>query len=131
MTSCSIQTSYWWPGLSSFVSSYIQGCAICQQFKVRTQPQCPSLIPIPSLSECIFGQVGINFMTDLPPSDGFVYNNRPHADRSQSPFEIWYGLALKAIPEAFEYHDYPKTEERLQLLTQWHNDTLLTHEYTQ
>src|SRR6266511_220597 len=67
----SIRTSYWWPGLSSFVSSYIQGCAICQQFKVRTQPQCPSLIPIPSLSERIFGQVGIDFMMDLPPSDGF------------------------------------------------------------
>ncbi len=60
----------------------------------------------------------------------FVYNNRPHADRSQSPFELWYGLAPKAIPEAFEYHDYPKTEERLQQLTQWCNDMLLTHEYT-
>src|SRR6266545_5324075 len=67
----SIRTSYWWPGLSSFVSSYVQGCAICQQFKVRTQPQCPSLVPIPSLSERIFGQVGIDFMMDLPPSDGF------------------------------------------------------------
>src|SRR6266540_1803921 len=33
-TSRSVRTSYWWPGLSSFVSSYIQGCAICQQFKV-------------------------------------------------------------------------------------------------
>src|SRR6266511_6400310 len=70
-TSRSIQTSYWWPGLSSFVSSYIQGCAICQQFKVRTQPQRPSLIPIPSLLERIFGQVGIDFMTDFPPSDGY------------------------------------------------------------
>src|SRR6266508_567090 len=70
-TGQSIRTSYWWPGLSSFVSSYVQGCAICQQFKVRTQPQRPSLVPIPSLSERIFGQVGIDFMTDLPPSDGF------------------------------------------------------------
>ena len=70
-TSRSIRTSYWWPGLSSFVSSYVQGCAICQQFKVRTQPQRPSLIPIPSLLERIFGQVGIDFMTDFPPSDGY------------------------------------------------------------
>jgi len=23
----------------------------------------------------------------------FVYNNRPHTDRSQSPFELWYGQA--------------------------------------
>ena len=41
----------------------------------------------------------------------FVYNNRPHADRSQFPFELWYSLAPKAIPEAFNYCDYPKTEE--------------------
>src|SRR6266542_5959403 len=61
----------------------------------------------------------------------FVYNNRLHADRSQSPFELWYGLAPKAISEAFEYHDCPKTEERLQQLTQWRNDALLAHEYTQ
>src|SRR6266545_3568127 len=60
----------------------------------------------------------------------FVYNNRPHADRSQSPFKLWYDLAPKAIPKAFEYHDYPKTEERLQQLTQWRNDALLAHEYT-
>ena len=56
----------------------------------------------------------------------FVYNNRPHADRSQSPFELWYGLAPKAIPEAFNYCDYPRTEEQLQLLTQWRNDALHT-----
>src|SRR6266540_6110936 len=71
VTSCSIQTSYWWPGLSSFVSSYVQGYAVCQQFKVQTQPQRTSLVPIPLLSEHIFGQVGIDFMTDLLPSDGF------------------------------------------------------------
>ena len=35
------------------------------------QPQHPSLVPIPSLLECVFGQVGIDFMTDLPPSEGF------------------------------------------------------------
>src|SRR6266545_5530387 len=70
-TSRSIRTSYWWPGLSSFVSLYVQSCAICQQFKVRTQPQCPSLVLIPSLLEHIFGQVRINFMMDLLPSDGF------------------------------------------------------------
>jgi len=47
------------------------GCAICQQFKVNTQPSKPSLVPIDALSSRIFGQVGINFMTDLPLSEGF------------------------------------------------------------
>src|SRR6266511_3724158 len=33
-TSRSIRTSYWWPGLSSFVSKYVHSCAICQQFNI-------------------------------------------------------------------------------------------------
>src|SRR6266705_761337 len=70
-TSRSVRTSYWWPGLSSFVSKYVQGCAVCQQFKVQTHPQRPSLVPIESILSRIFDQVGINFMTDLPESEGF------------------------------------------------------------
>ena len=46
-------------------------CAICQQFKDNTQPSKPSLVPIDALSSRIFGQVGIDFMTDLPLSEGF------------------------------------------------------------
>jgi len=71
VTSRSVHTSYWWPGLSSFVSKYVQGCAVCQQFKVQTHPQRPSLVPIESISSRIFGQVGINFMMDLLESNGF------------------------------------------------------------
>ena len=242
----SIRASYWWPGLSSFVRNYVKGCAICQQFKVNTRLSKPSLVPIESLSSRIFGQVGIDFMTDLPSSEGFdsimvvvnhglskgviltpcqkkgltaehtarlyvdniysrfglpnkmisdrgpqfdsefwkelcsalqikhamttawhpqtnggtehvnreiqlflsvfcinnpsswsaalkkaefVYNNRMHADREQTPFELWYGQAPKAIPIAFEFQDYPKTKERLALLQQWRKDAQATHEY--
>ncbi len=247
----SIRTSYWWPGLSSFVRNYVTGCGVCQQFKVNTQPSKPSLVPIDALSSRIFGQVGIDFMMDLPESEGydsimvtvdhglskgviltpcskkgltaehtarlyidniysrfglpdklisdrgpqfdsefwkelcaalqikhamttamttawhsqtnggtervnreiqlflsvfcinnpsswvaalkkaeFVYNNRTHADRTQTPFELWYGQAPRAIPTAFDYLDYPKTKERLALLQQWRNDAHIAHEYT-
>ena len=40
----------------------------------------------------------------------FVYNNRPHANHTQSPFELWYGQAPRAIPEAFTYYN-PKINE--------------------
>jgi len=59
----------------------------------------------------------------------FVYNNRPHADRTQSPFELWYGQAPRAIPEAFTYHN-PDIDERLKILDQWRKDALIAHEYT-
>src|SRR6266571_3187413 len=67
----SIRTSYWWPGLFSFVPNYVTGCGVCQQFKVNTQLSKPSLVPINALSSRIFGQVGIDFMTDLPESEGY------------------------------------------------------------
>ena len=44
---------------------------MCQQFKVNMRLLKPSLVPIESLSSQIFGQVGIDFMTNLLPSKGF------------------------------------------------------------
>src|ERR1700688_305029 len=59
----------------------------------------------------------------------FVYNNRPHADRSQSPFELMYGLAPKAIPEAFDYSEYPSVHARLSQLAQWRKDAQIAHKF--
>jgi Integrase zinc binding domain len=30
-----IRQNYWWPGLWTFVKNYVQGCSICQQFKIN------------------------------------------------------------------------------------------------
>jgi Integrase zinc binding domain len=30
-----IRQNYWWPGLQTFVKNYVQGCGICQQFKIN------------------------------------------------------------------------------------------------
>ena len=71
-TTRSVRLSYYWPGLQQFVRNYVNGCAICQQFKVSTRPTKPSLHPIPSGSHRLFGSLGIDFMTDLPlTEDGF------------------------------------------------------------
>ena len=29
-----VRQHYWWPGLRTFVKSYVQGCGVCQQFKI-------------------------------------------------------------------------------------------------
>ena len=47
-TAKSVCLSYYWPGLQQFVRNYVDGCAVCQQFKVSTRPTKPSLHPIPS-----------------------------------------------------------------------------------
>src|SRR5258705_449163 len=64
-----VRLSYWWPGLTTFIRNYVAGCATCQQFKVNTRPSKPSLYPIPSGSQRLFGSLGIDFMTDLPLAD--------------------------------------------------------------
>ena len=68
-TTRSVRLSYWWPGMATFIKNYVAGCVICQQFKVQTHPTKPSLYPIPSTSNRLFGALGMDFMTDLPISD--------------------------------------------------------------
>jgi len=36
---------YWWPGLRTFTKNYIQGCGICQQFKINRSPSKPAFMP--------------------------------------------------------------------------------------
>ena len=38
----SVREHYWWPGLRSFVKNYVQGCGICQQFKIDRNPTKPA-----------------------------------------------------------------------------------------
>jgi hypothetical protein len=59
----------------------------------------------------------------------FVYNNRPHADRTQTPFELMYGQAPIAIPTAFGHTENPTVEARLAQLNQWRKDAIIAHEY--
>ena len=41
-----VKQYYWWPGLYSFVKNYVQGCRICQQFKINQSPANPTYQPI-------------------------------------------------------------------------------------
>ena len=69
-TKAILEHNFWWLGLISFVKSFINGCAICQQNKVNTHPTILPLVPIPSSHTLPFKQLSIDLITDLPPSDG-------------------------------------------------------------
>ena len=66
-----IQQHYWWPGLHTFVRNYVNGCAICQQHKINRHPSNPPLQPIKSLDTRPFSMITMDFITDLPISDGY------------------------------------------------------------
>jgi hypothetical protein len=63
---------YWWPGLRTFVKNYVQGCGICQQFKIDRSPAKPAYIPTEGAkSTRPFAYCSMDMITDLPMADGF------------------------------------------------------------
>lgn len=67
-----VREHYWWPGMQKFIKLFIKGCAECQQFKINRHPVKPTLLPIPGpISNRPFMQLSMDFITDLPLSNGY------------------------------------------------------------
>src|SRR5712671_1736461 len=61
---------YWWPGIKSFVTEYIKGCATCQMTKVNTHPTKPPMFPITSEANALpFQMISLDFIVKLPVSN--------------------------------------------------------------
>ena len=66
-----LKEHYWWPLMSKMVKQFIDGCTACQQMKLNTHPTAAPLMPIRSHAHRPFQQITMDFITDLPESDGF------------------------------------------------------------
>ena len=67
-----LRQHYWWPGLRTYVKNYVRGCGTCQQFKINRSLSCPSFLPTEgSHSMRPFANCSMDFITDLPPVNGF------------------------------------------------------------
>jgi Integrase zinc binding domain len=67
-----IRQNYWWPGLQTFVKNYIQGCGICQQFKINRSPSNPAYIAIEGANNTRpFAKCSMDLIMDLPPVEGY------------------------------------------------------------
>jgi len=58
----------------------------------------------------------------------FTHNNRRHADRLKTPFELMLGENPVAIPTSFENTRYPAVEERIKNLVTSREEALAAHE---
>ena len=68
----SVRQYYWWPGLWTFIKTYIQGCGICQQFKINRSPSHPAYQLIEGAKTTRpFANCSIDLITDLPPINGY------------------------------------------------------------
>jgi hypothetical protein len=67
-----IRQNYWWPGLRMFVKNYVQGCSICQQFKINWSTSNPAYIAIEGANNTRpFSKCSMDLITDLPPVEGY------------------------------------------------------------
>ena len=67
-----IHQHYWWPGLRTYVKNYVQGCGVCQQFKINRSPSRPTYLPTEGAqSTQPFTNCSMDFITDLPLINGF------------------------------------------------------------
>jgi hypothetical protein len=64
-----VSREFWWPGMSTFVKSYVDRCATCQATKIRPKNQVP-LIPN-QIPTNVWGIITMDFITDLPNSQGY------------------------------------------------------------
>ena len=68
----SVKKHYWWPGMWTFVKRYVQGCSICQQFKINQNLSHPSYLPTEGAkSTRPFSSCSMDMITDLPTSGGY------------------------------------------------------------
>jgi hypothetical protein len=66
-----VKEHYWWPGLWVFVKNYVQGCGICQQFKIDRNLMKPAFMPLEGAkSTWLFASCSMDLITDLPPVNG-------------------------------------------------------------
>ena len=58
----------------------------------------------------------------------FTHNNRRHADRQNTPFELMFGESPVAIPLSFENTKYPTMEDKIKTLLRNREEALAAHE---
>src|SRR6266550_2932151 len=55
-----VRQDYYWPGMTSTISKWVEGCALCQQMKINTHPTTPGIMPIKSHATRPFEQVSMD-----------------------------------------------------------------------
>ena len=58
----------------------------------------------------------------------FTHNNRRHADRQKTPFELMFGDSPLAIPHSFENTRFPAVEAKMKQLQKNREEALAAHE---
>uniref|UniRef100_A0A9J8A0T7 Gypsy retrotransposon integrase-like protein 1 n=1 Tax=Cyprinus carpio carpio TaxID=630221 RepID=A0A9J8A0T7_CYPCA len=96
-TLTALQRKYWWPRMQEDIKEFIQGCALCAMTKVPRHLPTGKLLPLP-IPHCPWSHIGLDFITNLPASDGNTCI-LVAIDRFSKACRL---IPLKGLPTAFE-----------------------------
>lgn len=91
------RNSFWWPTLNADVTDLVKSCRICGQSKSPRQLPAGLLEPLP-IPQCPWSHLAIDFITDLPSSNGFT-TILVTIDRFSKSCQL---ILLKGLPTATE-----------------------------
>ena len=67
-----VKQHYWWPGIWMFIKNYIQGCGICQQFKINHSSATSAYQAIErAKTTWPFAYCSMDLITDLPTANRY------------------------------------------------------------
>ncbi len=92
-----LQNSFWWPSMSRDVTTYVKSCQVCAQSKTPKELPSGLLQPLP-IPQRPWSHLSIDFVTDLPHSDGFT-TILVIIDRFSKSCRL---IPLKKLPTAME-----------------------------
>uniref|UniRef100_A0A0W0GEN7 Putative reverse transcriptase-rnase h-integrase n=1 Tax=Moniliophthora roreri TaxID=221103 RepID=A0A0W0GEN7_MONRR len=65
-----VQRDFWWPGMTKFIKSFVDGCIVCQQSKINTHPMRTPIQPINATPNSFpFQTCTMDLIMDLPECD--------------------------------------------------------------
>uniref|UniRef100_A0A0W0FX52 Putative reverse transcriptase-rnase h-integrase n=1 Tax=Moniliophthora roreri TaxID=221103 RepID=A0A0W0FX52_MONRR len=65
-----VQKDYWWPGMTKFIKTFVDGCMACQQMKINMHPTHVPLQPIGGHKDVLpFQIISMDLITDLLKTD--------------------------------------------------------------
>lgn len=92
-----LKDRFWWPKMARDVRRFVQGCADCAMAKSPHHLPSGKLLPLP-IPNRPWSHLGVDFMTDLPASDGNT-SILVIIDRFSKSCRL---LLLKGLPTAME-----------------------------
>ncbi len=92
-----LQARYWWPSMTRDVIRYVRSCSVCAMSKTPRHLPVGKLLPLP-VPRRPWSHIGIDFVTDLPNSEGNTCV-LVTMDRFSKACNF---IPLKGLPTAFE-----------------------------